>query len=94
MGSHAIYEVPDWGAVPYLLTGLPTLGAADPVEGKMARDVPATCTVDEFASDWREQQKGVLCRVRPSGGHQLDRIAYDKSIQEVTRGVMDGPLEM
>ena len=82
---------PDWGAVPYLLTGLPMLGPADPVDAMMERYVPACQTVEQFAQGSQDQQRRVLSRVKPSGDDALDTAAYEKSRAEKARGVLDGP---
>ena len=71
------FPSPDWGAVPYLLTGLPMLGHRDPVEGMLPRAVDAVTSLDAFASQWQVQQRRVLDRVRSSGDPDLDMVAYE-----------------
>ena len=86
-----IYGLPDWGAVPYLLTGLPLLGASDPVCGMMPRTVQASCSTADFTATHTEQCERVLRRVVPSGDVELDARAYKKSVDEHKRGVLLGP---
>jgi hypothetical protein len=82
---------PDWGAVPYLLTGLPLLGPADPVDGMLKRTVQSQYSVKTFSDSFIEQQLKVLSRVKGSGDDELDKRAYKKSVDENTRGVLGGP---
>ncbi len=85
------FNPPDWGAVPYSLTGLPMLGHADPVEFMSYHSVPATTSVENFASNWQEQPSRILGRVGPPGDESLDFGAYQKSRNEARRGVLIGP---
>ena len=86
-----IFEMPDWGAVPFLLTGLPMCGHCDPVEGMLVRRVESEISTDQFVSERHEQQLRVLCRVGPSCDPSLDLAAFEKSEAEASRGVLLGP---
>ena len=86
-----IYTPRDWGAVPYLATGLPMVGPSDAVGGMLARSVSQEYTVDEFAAGWEAQQATALSQVKPSHDGELDRRAYAKSQDERKRGVLVGP---
>ena len=88
---HYSYSLPDWGAAPYLLTGLPLVGPSDFVPGMLERFVPPEYSVQEFSDTWKAQNEKVYPRLGPSDDKELDRQAYSKTLQELERGVIRGP---
>ena len=88
---HFIYDLPDWGAAPYMLTGLPLMGPSDYVPGMLERFVSPEVSVHEFGSTWKAQNEMIVHRLCPSRDMALNAHTYAKTLEELKRGVIRGP---
>ena len=75
-----------------MLIGLPMLGWAPGAEGLMPRMRHPTMTMDEFLVGRLERNRKLIGKTRPSGDAELDAETYGKTIKEMERGVLKGPL--
>ena len=74
-----------------LINGLPLLGWAPPCPGMMERvKLPLTSMMDWEARRQVNNDK-VIRAAKPSGDPILDQVSFEKSIAEVTAGVIIGP---
>lgn len=79
--------------VMWLALGIPMLGMAPPARGLMDRVQPPDATIGEWMADTHSRNLSLLPRLGPSGDETLDTVAYEKSMEEVTAGVLDGPYD-
>ena len=75
----------------FLLVGLPMLGWTPAADGLMMRSSPPETSIDEWASRRSASNEDMKRRAGCSGDQELDTIAFNKSIEEASRGCLDGP---
>ena len=78
-------------AVMHLAIGLPLLGWAPAARGLMDRKREPECTIDEFLEGRKERNAKLIQRLKSTGDDKLDATAYQKTMEEVKAGVLEGP---
>ncbi len=86
-----IAQPADSTAVSSLVLGLPQTGWAPPAWGLMLRHNPPTLQRDEWRARRDVLNRTAIARVRPCDDRLLEYESLHKSMQEVERGVLDGP---
>ena len=74
-----------------LFVGLPMVGWAPNARGLMRRTRPPLCTIPEWLDGRVARNRKLVHGIRGSGDYRLDYKAYQKTIDEVNQGTMQGP---
>ena len=69
------------------------LGWTPGAEGLMSRTRPPTISIAEFLEGRPQRHEKVLKSTKTSGEVELDAAAYQKTLDEVGRGVLRGPFD-
>ena len=77
----------------WLSLGLPMLGWAPPARGLMDRVRTPEVSIDDFLVDRVVRNEDLIAQVKSSGDDSLDRVSFQKSLDEVASGVMAGPFD-
>lgn len=80
-----------YGAVSCLTVGRPMFGWTFPAFGFMERVKPPTSTYETWKANRVERNVKIVARTRSSGDIELDTRAFQRTIDEVTAGVLIGP---
>lgn len=78
-------------AIIYLAIGLPLLGWAPPARGLMSRVRGPECCISDFLEKKSERNAKLIKRLGSSGDNEVDVAAFQKTMEEVKAGVLDGP---
>ena len=82
-----IFGVPDWGTVPSLMCGTPTVGHAVRVPGMMTRNKKASCTINDVVAKPKKNNLKMISQATPTGDINLDEKAWKKTQDEIDRGI-------
>jgi hypothetical protein len=78
-GLAYVFNIPDWGAVPSLMCGLPMVGHAVLVPGVMCRNKPPICSIQDVIGRSKKNNYKMICQAVATGDAKLDETAWSKN---------------
>ena len=85
-----VFNIPDWGAVPSLMCGIPMVGHAVWVPEMMYRNKPPVCSIQDVIDKSKQNNYKMLSQTTPAGDAKLDEKAWSKQRKprdEFDRGI-------
>ena len=74
-----------------LALGLPLLGWAPPAIGLMSRRREPEYEIEDFLEGREERNVKLIQRIKSTGSDEVDEAAFQKTMDEVKAGVLEGP---
>ena len=71
-----IFNLPDWGAVPSLMCGIPMVGHAVWVPEMLCRTKPAACSIQDVVDKSKLNNIKMIAQAVPTGDEDLDLRAW------------------
>ena len=73
-----IFDIPDWGAVPSLMCGIPMVGHAVWVPGMLCRNKPPICSIHEVIEKAKLNNIKMITHAVPTGDVELDQRVWKR----------------